>query len=699
MLNQRTNNWWADQMRLKAVFALYLLGTASPIIAQETTYTLLGTPGLIEMPSARSAPDAEVSANLSYWRLQQKTNFTFQVTPKLSGTFRYSGISERGGPGTDGTFDRSFDLSYRILDETKNRPAVSIGLQDFLGTGLLSGEYVVATKAVTPSLDVTAGLGWGRLGTNNPIGQPFGSRPSRDYGVGGEIESHQFFKGDAAVFGGLDYRVSEKLSFQAEYSSDAYVTETSNGSFQATTPVNLGVTYRPRPGIALNAAYLYGTELAAGMTVYLNPNTRPAPSGLEGAPQPIAPRSSAASKSWEAQDNSLLAQALASDGIILLATDIGNTTARIRYSNTRYRSEAQAMGRAARVMTHVLPSSVTTFIMEPARHGIPLSSTTLSRTDLERLENTADASAALLARATTSDANLTYALSDVDDPAPDFRWGIKPYVSFVVFNGDAPLQADVGLDFSAEYKIRPNLILSGNIRQSALGEREIADVFENENDYPNVRTDSRFYGVDGTPTLNRLTLDHYSRLGADLYARASVGYFEPMYGGAAAEVLWKPVDSNLALGAEVVYAKQRDYDVGFGFRDFDTVTGHLSAYYDFENGFHGQLDVGKYLAGDVGATVSIDREFDNGWKVGGYFSMTDMSAEDFGEGSFDKGLRISVPTDFLAGNPSQRTIDTDLKSLSRDGGARVNMQGRLHDEVRAGHSAGGLGDTWGRFWR
>jgi len=685
-------------MRLKSLLALYLLGIATPIFAQETTYTLLGTPGLIEMPTARSAPDAEISAGLSYWRLQQKTNFTFQVTPRLSGSFRYSGIKERTGPGTDGTFDRSFDLSYRIFDETKYRPAVSIGLQDFLGTGLLSGEYIVATKAVTPSLDVTAGLGWGRLGSRNPIGQPFGSRPSRDTGVGGEVEIDQFFKGDAAVFGGLDYRVSEKLSLQAEYSSDAYVRETDNGSLEVNSPINVGLTYRPRPGIALSASYLYGSELAGGLTVYLNPKVRAAPSGLETAPQPILPRSSAAAESWD-NDDVGLAQALAAEGLTLLGTDINGSTAGIRYTNKRYRSEAQAMGRAVRILSQTMPADITTFVLQPASNGIPLSSTTFSRETLEQLENTADAADALQASASTTDTDLNYSLTKVDDPTPDFLWGIAPYVSFVVFNGDAPVQGDIGLDFSAKYTIRPNLILSGNVRQSALGERTIADIRDGVDDIPNVRTDSRFYGVDGTPTLTNLTLSHYSRLGPDLYGRATVGYFESMYGGAAAEVLWKPVDSKLGLGAEVVYAAQRDFDVGFGFRDYDIVTGHVSAYYDFENGFQGQLDVGKYLAGDVGATVSLSREFENGWKVGGYFTLTDMSAEDFGEGSFDKGIRLSVPTDFFLGNPTRRTIDTNLSSLRRDGGARVNIDGRLYDQVRAGHSAGGLGDTWGRFWR
>ena len=124
-----------------------------------------------------------------------------------------------------------------------------------------------------------------------------------------------------------------------------------------------------------------------------------------------------------------------------------------------------------------------------------------------------------------------------------------------------------------------------------------------------------------------------------------------------------------------------------------------SGYYSFDNGFHGQVDVGRYLAGDWGATFALDREFDNGWKVGAYFTLTDMPFEEFGEGSFDKGIRLTVPVDFFAGNASRKSVSTSLASLTRDGGAKLNIDGRLYNIVRDGHIAGPMGNTWGRVWR
>ena len=126
--------------------------------------------------------------------------------------------------------------------------------------------------------------------------------------------------------------------------------------------------------------------------------------------------------------------------------------------------------------------------------------------------------------------------------------------------------------------------------------------------------------------------------------------------------------------------------------------GHVSAYYEFPQGFTAQLDVGKYLAGDKGATLSVTREFANGWRVGAFATKTDLSAEEFGEGSFDKGVTLSIPLGWASGQPSRERVQTTLRSLSRDGGAQLNVNGRLYDRVRDSHSVK-LYEGWGRFWR
>lgn len=184
----------------------------------------------------------------------------------------------------------------------------------------------------------------------------------------------------------------------------------------------------------------------------------------------------------------------------------------------------------------------------------------------------------------------------------------------------------------------------------------------------------------------------------DLFGRVSAGYLEDMFGGVSAEILWYPIGSRLALGAELNYARQRDFDMQFGFQDYGVVTGHASAYYDLGNGFLGQVDAGRYLAGDWGATFSLDREFKNGFRVGGYFTLTDVSSEDYGEGSFDKGIRFEVPLSWLTGQPSKTILKQNIQPITRDGGARLNVDNRLHRSIRD-YRGQELRDGWGRYLR
>ena len=171
-----------------------------------------------------------------------------------------------------------------------------------------------------------------------------------------------------------------------------------------------------------------------------------------------------------------------------------------------------------------------------------------------------------------------------------------------------------------------------------------------------------------------------------------------MHGGLSAELLWKPVLGPLALGLEINHTQQRDFDLGLGFQDYEVTTGHASLYYDFGNGYLGQLDAGRYLAGDYGATFGLDREFDNGFRVGAFFTLTDVSFEDFGEGSFDKGIRITVPIDWLSGESARGGYSTTIRPVTRDGGARLNVRNRLYEMTRGNHDPE-LRDRWGRFWR
>ena len=698
-------------MSSAAVLALALPGqavTENLTTVQTNTY---GTPsGLVDMPTAEMAPDGQLATTFSYYDGATKTTVTFQILPRLSGSFRYSGTDDLT-PQFSTFYDRSFDLSFRLFNETRYTPALTIGLQDFVGTGLLGAEYLVATKSLGDRLRLTGGIGWGRLGSNNSIGST-GNRPGFDsQDSGGDFSKDDWFRGDYALFGGVSYDVTDRLSFSAEYSSDAYKQEVAAGIFDHNTPWNFGATYRIANDVYLSAYSLHGSEFGARINLSLNPRVAPAPGGVEQAPVPVAvrPDGSALDLGWTVDPQNTeavtksVSRSLDKEGLDLDGIELRGTTAHIRIRNGQYDARAEALGRTLRILSRTLPSSVETLKVTMINKGMPTSTISFDRTDLERLEN-APASEALSA-ATFSDplrfSDLPTAMPGI---YPLFNWSVGPYVRTSFFDPDSPVRADAGVRVKGYLDFGRGWQASSSVSIKAVGNLDGIRL-DNNSVIPHVRSDIVQYVQTDDPVIDRLTLAKYFRPAPNLYGRVTVGYLEMMYAGVSAEVLWKPVNSRLGLGVEANYVEPRDFDQLFGLRSRRTpggvipqASGHVSAYYDLGFGFHTQLDVGRYLAGDWGATVSVDREFDNGWKVGAFMTRTDVSAEDFGEGSFDKGIRLEIPLSWATGKPTQKTTGITLRPITRDGGARLNVDGRLYETVRGSHRPE-VAKSWGKFWR
>lgn len=696
---------------VQAVLICGVVGVGSLAGAQDVRphYSLYGTPGLVEMPSAHVAPDGEASVSVNGFGLQQRVGLTFQLAPRITGTFRYAHFDHVRGPGTADTYDRSFDFQYNVVREGPWLPSVSVGLRDFAGTGLLTSEYVVATKTVSPDIRLTGGLGWGRLGTRNGFTNPLGvlasgfeTRPNNDFGLGGTPSFSQYFRGDAALFGGVEWRLTPKFTLVGEYSSDAYVRETNNGNLDPQSPFNFGLTWTPSESSQISAYSLFGTDIGLSFTHVFNPVNRPNVSGLDPAPLPVRVRGAGATPMVLGPQSSeslqtTLTQAMAADGIELQAIEFAGTEVRVRYENSKYRSEAQAMGHVVRILSFLLPDHYESFVLEPTDRGIALSSTRLQRRDVERFSQSVGGTRGIYDSAEFGPARSADTLTTVQTDQSAFEWGVRPYSDLTLFDPTNPATFDVGIEAVARYEFSPAFVLSGAVRDRLWTNRD-GKASGSGSVLPHVRSDIGRYGQTGSLALSNLAAAWYGIPGDNLYSRLTVGYLEQMFGGISAELLWKRTDSPFALGAELNYVAQRDFDMGFGFQDYDVLTGHLSAYWKMDNGFHVQLDGGRYLAGDWGATLSVDREFANGWRLGAYATLTDVPFADFGEGSFDKGIRVTVPLDWTSGQPNRTAPSTTLNSLSRDGGARLAVEGRLYEVVRKGHFDN-YENSWGRFWK
>ena len=106
--------------------------------------------------------------------------------------------------------------------------------------------------------------------------------------------------------------------------------------------------------------------------------------------------------------------------------------------------------------------------------------------------------------------------------------------------------------------------------------------------------------------------------------RLDLGYLEEMFGGYGGEILYRPFNKNIEYGLSLHKVKQRDYDQMFGFRDYETTTGHLGLYYDYSDTIQATFLAGKYLAGDVGITMDLSRRFQTGFTLGIFATKTNL---------------------------------------------------------------------------
>ena len=273
---------------------LCLLGPAIlPAFGADTVvHNNFGSVGMIDMPSARMAPDGEFSIGASFFQNTQHYNFGFQILPWLETSFRYSGLSHFD-PAFPVYYDRSFAVKARLWDETADIPALAVGVDDVVGTGIYSGEYLVASKRFG-NIDASLGMGWGRLGSTdlfrNPlrlISPTFNNRVGFPNIAAGSASLKTFFHGPSSgLFGGLIWHTPiDRLSLIAEYSSDEYKLESARGNFKPQNQLNFGASYQVADGMAIGLDWLYGRSIGGNILFQFNP-AEPQYSAKIGSPPP-----------------------------------------------------------------------------------------------------------------------------------------------------------------------------------------------------------------------------------------------------------------------------------------------------------------------------------------------------------------------------------------------------------------------------
>jgi membrane-associated phospholipid phosphatase len=366
----------------------------------------------------------------------------------------------------------------------------------------------------------------------------------------------------------------------------------------------------------------------------------------------------------------------------------------------------ERLDRVAAVLNRDAPPSVDRFVLAYRQRGMDIAEHVIDRdswvAERSRFLSPGERREWVIARPAQGDEglrpkHLSYFSSDVraqderessaartlyEKGRPRFDWSVGVDFQQTLGGPDAFALYGFSGALRTSLRIRDDTWMRGIFRLRFLDNYD-KFTFTGPSNLPRVRTFLREYLTTSSFTMPVLQITHAGQLTDKQYYSIYGGYFEEMFGGVGAEWLYRPFASRFALGVDVNALKQRNFEQDFGFRDYSVVSGHATAYWDTGwNDVQVKLSAGRYLAKDIGATLDVSRVFKNGVTLGAFATKTNVSAAQFGEGSFDKGVYLSIPFDVMLTRSSSSTANLLWKPLTRDGGAMLSRTDRLYGITR-----------------
>ena len=670
-----------------------------------------GNTGLLEMPSARFMEEGTLKFGIS---ASYPNEYTFIVASPFSwleAGYRYTEQKTRKyGPfiysGNQTLKDKGFDIKIKVLEESFYLPNVAIGVRDMAGTGLFSGEYIVGSKKFG-LLDLSMGIGWGLLGADNNIRNPlislderFKARNSAYSLGGGEFNFGDWFSGErSALFAGLEYSFPKQgLNLKLEYDTSNPDLGLSGPPMEVKSRLNIGVTRPFGNFIDLGLSFERGTQVRFSFVIKGNYAEEGLVPKLE-TPKNVIPLD-LEQKELVASNKEILYRSLnkglKEESIYIQGATYNGNTLDVAVSQQKYRSYPRAAGRTARIASALAPGDVENINIFLMNGDVEFGSINLNRKEFDKAINKTGSTSELLYKSSFDGAsgNPQYMRTEFQPRIkfPSFSWSMTPALRHQIGGPEAFYLGQLWWKINSSIIFRRGLTLN-----TVLG----MDLYNNFQDFANpsvsplhhVRSDIQEYLLEGKNNIARMRLSYLWSPYKDLFAKLDAGLIEEMFGGFGGEIYYRPFESKFSVGLTMHKVKQREFKQRFKFQEYEVETGHLGLYYDFPQGVTGQVLIGKYLAGDKGATLDLSRRFNSGFTIGVFATKTNVSKEDFGEGSFDKGFYFAIPTDLFYSSYEPGFIPFGLHPLTKDGGALLNHQNSLY-LLFGGTSKGSLLRDW-----
>ena len=613
------------------------------------SYNNHGVLGLINTPSARTYEESNFGATYFSGEDDKKITLTSNPFDWLEASFFYTNLENLRYCGVESdpvcaqdSKDKGFNVKFKVRDEDRF-PAIAIGINDIAGTGYYSSEYIVGSYGIN-RIDLHFGLGWGTLnGSDNTINNPFSyvhnsfnNRPTNIVGEGGQFQPSRYFSSNSvSPFYGLAYKLNKKTLLKFE--RDTTLTPGRVIYDIPKSKYSYGLEYDVNDNFTLGLASERGNYITFKVIYKQNPK------------KTVSYKYKKANFSQSDNKFSKLIKNLENNGvgvnkIVEYSDKLGIELTQFKHSNLQLVEEI--------VASAAFDSGIDKEIIKDYRIA------DLKVTD--EIDLTQESSQIIYERKKGKSFETKNKLV--------FRPFLAAREGF--FKGAYLVEND------SQYIFKDNLIFNSNIKYALYSNFDDlvippADVYPAQ-----VRSDIKDYlrQIDNGVVIGRAQLDYYKTFSKNNHVMFTAGILEDMFNGWGGEYLYYKNNSNYAIGFEVFKVYKRDYAMRHKMLDYQNIIGSLNLYYRNYNyiPFDMKLSFGEYLAGDIGGTIEFSRSFKNGTQFGVFASFTDVSAEQFGEGSFDKGIFFNIP---IYGN----FINYTWKPLTKDPGAKLNRKNSLHD--------------------
>lgn len=675
----------------RALYPLALMWLCLPLTAHSSP-SANGTSGLLAMPDGRVAVDGSWSLGLSRHGPYQTLWSSLGLLPRLEVSGRYTEIKgtdlghTEGWQGYGAYKDKAFDAKLLLLREDRYTPALSLGWQDWLGTRLFSARYLAFGKRLG-DMDLSLGYGEGRLD---------------------------------GWFGGLNYQPSwaGHWSLLLEYDAYRYGDDPLAGQSDAGRLGGWSYGLEYRWGWLGSRLFRQGDQYAINAYLSIPLQQRQFIPHFEEPPPPQGPTQHHSLKQWRSDPvpMQVLLDDLRGQGFQNVHIHLVGSELQLSFSHGRISLISRAVGRAARTALRHAPQGLQALTITYSDRDLSL--LTYHFAELEKLQAyfEKDGVDELLAlemasrishsrqpresvpvqASTTSDSGDTRIQQDAADPGTlVVEDGGRNFLRFKPFNLNLYFNDPSG---AYHYDIFTSLLYTrklarGTFFNSALRYRLLEDVTKvkqlSNSQLPHVRSDIALYKQEGPAKLDQLYLNHYLQPSDNWYLRLSAGLYEEMYSGAGLQALYLSEGSRWAVDLALDRLAQRDYEGGFGLLDYRTTTALLSLHYQLPLGVSTTLRGGRFLAGDDGLRLELQRRFASGITFGLWYSRTNgedvTSPGSIEEPYYDKGVYLSVPLRSMLTKDTRHRASMSIAAWTRDVGQMVRSPGDLYTLLEHNH--------------